>query len=582
MDNPWRYATNLSDAYFGSAGNQTAMLGQSSKASADLDAKLLINNTTATYPYINFKNGSTSLADIMLYGNSLVFGGPYSSSDSFKMGNNKGNTAFGIRSLWRANSSAQQDTAVGYEALKYNTSGEANTAVGYNALGNSTTAGANTAVGWFALAYHNGMSNTALGYEALKGIPSTSTFGTGIRNTGVGEEAGRRITTGDENTAVGFASLGAGDHNDEKAVTGDKNTAVGAWSMNTITTGSGNTAIGYNSLSSNESGGNNVAIGNGALKSNNSGSGNVIIGSSAADTLQYSSYVTAVGYNAYGGKTDSAANKNDYTTAIGYNAGTLNYNTGYDQHLYLGAPAMHYNKYTRAMIEGHHKGNSKYIILNGDVVVTGHLLVNNSVFADAVYTDSDPEGASNAQNNVFRAVRIYDGGANSAYSMPKSSNAYKYVTVPKDNEYKSGTSSDKRLKNIKGENNAGLEQIRKLKVFDYSFKADKSKTPRVGVIAQDLQKVFPDAVTQGHDGFLLIRQEDMFYAMVNAIKQLDTIVQALITEVKVDLAKVLKHDAEIKQLQKENAKIMQTNAELQAKNAELEKRIEKLEKAMSK
>ncbi|CDE58717.1 cell wall surface anchor family protein [Fusobacterium sp. CAG:439] len=85
----------------------------------------------------------------------------------------------------------------------------------------------------------------------------------------------------------------------------------------------------------------------------------------------------------------------------------------------------------------------------------------------------------------------------------------------------SGFSSDRRLKYVGKEFNSGLEKIRQLKVFNYTFKKDKSKTPHVGVIAQDLQKVFPDAVKEGKDGFLLIRMEDMFFAMINSIKELD-------------------------------------------------------------
>ncbi len=40
-------------------------------------------------------------------------------------------------------------------------------------------------------------------------------------------------------------------------------------------------------------------------------------------------------------------------------------------------------------------------------------------------------------------------------------------------------------------------------------------------MAQDLQKIFPDAVVKGEDGFLRIRLEDMFYAVINAVKELD-------------------------------------------------------------
>ena len=40
-------------------------------------------------------------------------------------------------------------------------------------------------------------------------------------------------------------------------------------------------------------------------------------------------------------------------------------------------------------------------------------------------------------------------------------------------------------------------------------------------MAQDLQKIFPDAVAKGDDGYLRIRLEDMFYAVINAVKELD-------------------------------------------------------------
>ena len=81
--------------------------------------------------------------------------------------------------------------------------------------------------------------------------------------------------------------------------------------------------------------------------------------------------------------------------------------------------------------------------------------------------------------------------------------------------------SDRRLKYVGKENTSGLDKIRQLKVFNYTFKKDETKTPHVGVIAQDLQKIFPDAVSKAKDGFLKIRFEDMFYAMINAIKELD-------------------------------------------------------------
>jgi hypothetical protein len=83
------------------------------------------------------------------------------------------------------------------------------------------------------------------------------------------------------------------------------------------------------------------------------------------------------------------------------------------------------------------------------------------------------------------------------------------------------TSSDRRLKYVGKENNDGLAKLRQIKVFNYTFKKDPKKIPHVGVMAQDLQKIFPHAVKKGADGFLTIRMEDMFYAVINAIKELD-------------------------------------------------------------
>ena len=113
-----------------------------------------------------------------------------------------------------------------------------------------------------------------------------------------------------------------------------------------------------------------------------------------------------------------------------------------------------------------------------------------------------------------------------------------------------GLTSDRRLKNVGETFTAGLEEIKKLEVFNYVYKKDPAKTPRVGVMAQDLMKVFPDSVFKGDDGFLRIRMEDMFYALVNAVKELDK---------KIDLL-----------------------AEKQKKIDELEKRVDTLEKRLAK
>ncbi len=54
--------------------------------------------------------------------------------------------------------------------------------------------------------------------------------------------------------------------------------------------------------------------------------------------------------------------------------------------------------------------------------------------------------------------------------------------------------SDSRLKNISGNFTDGLNKIKLIKPYNYILKSDKEKIHHVGVIAQELQKIFPNAV----------------------------------------------------------------------------------------
>ena len=99
--------------------------------------------------------------------------------------------------------------------------------------------------------------------------------------------------------------------------------------------------------------------------------------------------------------------------------------------------------------------------------------------------------------------------------------------------------------------------------------------PHVGVIAQDLQKVFPDAVTKGEDGYLRIRMEDMFYAVINAVKELDSKITSIVEKVN----NLVKDVTEIKSTIENQQKII----EEQQKTIEAQdKAIKELQKKVSK
>ena len=152
----------------------------------------------------------------------------------------------------------------------------------------------------------------------------------------------------------------------------------------------------------------------------------------------------------------------------------------------------------------------------------------------------------------IRPLRIFDNGMNEEVYAKKLGENSDY-TFP-------SVYSDRRMKNVGKAFVSGLDAIKKLEVFNYTYKKDKSKTPHVGVIAQDLQKIFPNAVTKGEDGFLRIRMEEMFYALVNAVKELDEKIEKL-------------QNQEVATLKNRVAQLEKENKAFEKRLAELEKKI---------
>ena len=474
---PWRYATNNSDAYYGLAAEQTAMIGQNAKRSDDLSSKLLINTSGSGQAHMALVSSGTKLGQLYMNGTSLILGGSTSKvitpgSYNTLLGyeaagvgdtTGDGNTGVGYRALY-SNMSGSDNTATGKQALYINVSGKNNTATGTGALYSNRSNNNNTATGSGAL-YSNtsGYNNTAIGPDAL--YSNTS----GYYNTAIGSRALYSNTSGGYNTAIGSSALFG---NTE----GSSNIAIGERALAGSKIGDSNIAIGGEALQANDSGNKNIAIGTFALFSNDSGNNNIAIGYYACRSVKGSNKICI---GAQSGPTSILEDEND------------------SEAVYLGTSA-------------------------ATVYIPGNLVVNGT------------------------------------------------FTAPQ--------SSDRRLKNIKGENKSGLAQVRELKVYDYTFKNDKEHKPQVGVIAQDLEKVFPNAVIKGDDGYLKIRRDDMFYAMVNAIKELDAKLTALVEEVKSVIARIDKRDEEIKALQDEVKSLQAENETLKKQNQDFEKRLKKLEK----
>jgi hypothetical protein len=86
------------------------------------------------------------------------------------------------------------------------------------------------------------------------------------------------------------------------------------------------------------------------------------------------------------------------------------------------------------------------------------------------------------------------------------------------------TFSDLRLKTVSGSFGLGLDQVMQLRPIRYRRKPDNGMGIRdmdehVGLVAQEVQRVIPEAVTENNKGYLLVNNDPIIWSMVNAIKE---------------------------------------------------------------
>ena len=85
------------------------------------------------------------------------------------------------------------------------------------------------------------------------------------------------------------------------------------------------------------------------------------------------------------------------------------------------------------------------------------------------------------------------------------------------------TTSDKRLKsNINILNNA-LSKVKQLEGVSFSMNGDA----KIGLIAQDVQRVLPEVVNQKEDGYLSVAYGNIVGLLIEAIKEQQTKIEAL-------------------------------------------------------
>lgn len=469
-------------------------------------------------------------------------------------------------------------------------------------LVNADKSKSTTAAGLGALSNRSNVTySVALGSDAFKGDKDTSSTNDTIINA-IGSASSKNLKGVSTTTAIGALS-------NQSRINPVYTVAIGGQSLASFdyhpqksvyvgySTGAGekNTSdVAYNTI-----------LGSSYPGGEGSNSNTILGYNSYTNGYEAAKHVTAVG--AYtcnsikGVKSDSA---NAGRTCIGYGSGREYNNTpdaftqdDYDRVFLGGTPLGGFNG--RGVVEVHNINTSYTALMEDEAGAHGakESLPSNSVVMNSnivvrggLYTYSPkklvghrPIGISAAWTNKFvckddqYASISGKGGYHCIWDGSPGDKSESFFEAGNTcgglDKYPTGTSgctnlkttSDRRLKDNISENNSGLKEILALKPYEYIFKSDKKKTPQVGVIAQDLQKVFPNSVHQSEDGYLHIRWDEMFYAMINAIKTLDKKVVQIASD-------ITGMESDVKQLKSSHSKIQKQIASLNERATKLERK----------
>jgi hypothetical protein len=100
-----------------------------------------------------------------------------------------------------------------------------------------------------------------------------------------------------------------------------------------------------------------------------------------------------------------------------------------------------------------------------------------------------------------------------------------------------GTFSDSRLKNITGTYTNALNDIAQIQPVKFTWKSDEDNKPQVGVVAQSVENVVPEAVDSttiemdGTEKYLTVRYTELIPLMIASIQELNAKVEAQAAEI---------------------------------------------------
>ncbi|WP_020532316.1 tail fiber domain-containing protein [Flexithrix dorotheae] len=358
---------------------------------------------------------------------------------------------------------SQNNTSYGAGAGSSLSTGSSNAMFGINS-GKSTTVGSNNTF----LGTGSGINNTSGSDNVSIGLYSGGGNTTGNKNVSIGNFSGYLAQTANYNVSIGF-------HAGQSNVSGKSNVCIGYFA-GLENTAAFNTFLGTLSGKNNSTGSKNTFLGKSSGESNTTGSFNTFSG-------YYSGFDNTIGYgNTFSGYASGRNNKyGNYNTFLGYHSGYWNQNGSYNVCLGYGAGLNELGS------------NKLYIAKGADPLIYGNF-VNKTVSINTKYTGS-----------------LY------ALSVAGTIHCDGLVET-----------SDERFKQNIHEIDSSLIKLQQLKGVSYQFKREayqERKLPKgdkIGLLAQDVRKVFPQLVIEDEEGYLAVNYTGMIPVLVEAVKALSS------------------------------------------------------------
>jgi trimeric autotransporter adhesin len=424
-----------------------------------------------------------------------------------------------------SNSAGWSNVFAGTESGFTNSSGYNNVFIGYRNGYSNTSGNNNTFIGT-----ESGYSNTYGYYNVFMGNLSGRSNTTGTQNVMIGHQAGKASQDGNYNVFIGQSAA-------EISVHGDGNTCVGMFAGNQMSGAGWNTFVGSYAGMWNSTGSSNAAFGNGAGYYNTASMQNTYLGVSAGAIHSVGDNNVYVGYNS--GRNQYTGSTNLFLgTEAGYNSTNVNgniligYRAGYNEtssnRLYIENSA---NDKNSALIYG--EFDTRNLSFNGKVGIgktspvakldmtagnwdvfngEGDFRIGDGTYRFKIGVSNAGGGAGDVRMTAHGGTnRLIMGGGgkdillvtntnvmpwtDNYSTLGGSTNRWTYVYAM------NGTiqTSDIRLKTNIRDLSYGLESIMRLEPVSFTWKDEKEGKIRLGLIAQDVEKVINEVVDKGND-----------------------------------------------------------------------------------